>query len=359
MTHLFHVDSQPTGRATSRKRFCVGLASALLGLMPSSFCFGETTGDLVEEVVDYDSDTALFHNHGSGPACINCEAFQPRWMLNVGAVSMDRITADSQPLIQYTGALARQINADSFDFDWQAGLDVSLMRKSWDESAWEIRYLDLGTQRADASLTNAPNQVRFNAAPTIFAPNVQRIDASYENDLASFELNFHYPLYDHVEVLAGFRHVSLDDDLRTRLHAAPQTFLYEDRTENDLYGGQVGASTLPHPFSLLSCCCWSAFAKAGVYGNDGSHRGFIDTGATQLAIRDSFGDVSFVGEFGANTRLQIGDFAILGGYSLLWLEHVAIASDQLAVSNYFSGTGSDLRGSALYHGATLAIEYQH
>lgn len=328
-----------------------------------SLAWTQDTGDLLEEVVDYDSRGSLFHDHGSSSRadCLNCDAFRTRWELRAAVLTMDRITEDPRPLIQNTTNASQQINADDFDFDWQTGFDVSLLRRKWDDSAFELRFLDLGTLTANTSLQMAPSQIRIDASPPVFAPNVERIDADYDSEFYSIEANRYWPVYERVHLLAGFRYVSLDDQLRNRLDAGAQTFLYEDTTENDLYGGQLGFVTLPHqPFAndfAIANLGFSTFGKAGVYGNDGHHRSFVDTGATRLAINESEDDVAFLGEFGATARLQFGDWmAITGGYSLLWLEHVAIASDQTAVSDFFNQNGTDDRGSAIFHGATLAIE---
>ncbi|MFK8111752.1 MAG: hypothetical protein AB8B91_06105 [Rubripirellula sp.] len=357
--------SMVAGQLLSKKTLCVLGMLALMCFLISNSSQAQTTGELLDEVVEYDRDAPVFHEHAeSGRApCVNCDAYQPRWLIHVGTLSMNRVTDESQPLIQKTANLSQQINAEDFDFDWQIGLDVSLMRKAWDDSALELRYLDLGELNANASLVSAAGQARFNAVLPVFAPNVGRIDSSYDSALYSLEANYHYPLYDRALVSAGLRYFSFDDDLRARLDAAPQTFLYEDATENDLYGGQLGLTAIPwQPFCgspLWNSFLLSAFGKVGVYGNAGSHRSFIDTGVTRLAINESFNSVSFAGEFGATGRMQIGDgLAFIAGYNLLWLEHVAIASEQLAASDYFSGTGHQERGSALLHGVSLAIELQ-
>ena len=92
-------------------------------------------------------------------------------------------------------------------------------------------------------------------------------------------------------MLAGFRYVSFDDELTAVLDAAPQSFLYNTSTSNDLYGGQLGLVTVP--CNCLMPCLWvSSHLKAGVYGNESENRSVIDTGVTTLGAIESAGTTS-------------------------------------------------------------------
>jgi hypothetical protein len=63
-----------------------------------------------------------------------------------------------------------------------------------------------------------------------------------------------------------------------------------------------------------------------------------------------------VGKLGLTAELRIHPcLSIIGGYSALWLESVAIASDQISSSDFFNGVGSDDRGGTLFYGANVAV----
>lgn len=274
----------------------------------------------------------------------------------MSAVYMDRMTEDSLVLMQNTANLSEQLNAEDFDFSWNTGLDVSLLRRRWDDNAMELRYLDLGQLHADAFVLANANNLVFNSMPPVFFPNVQSIDSRYTSEVRSFEANYHFAVYDTIHYLAGFRYVGLHDDLTAILDANPQAFLYRATTRNNLYGAQVGVLGFQH--GPICRSLWtSAFAKIGVFGNDARHQSLIDTGVARLTVDDSDGNASWVGELGFVTQLPVTSrLSIHGGYSMLWLERIAIASDQMQVSDFFNSTGSDNRGDAIFHGAHVGIE---
>ncbi len=283
------------------------------------------------------------------------EALRPRWLMQGSFVYVDRITEDSNVLLQSTTNTSLQLNASDFDFSWDAGLDVSLIRQCWDDSGIELRYLDFGQLDSLATIDIGGSLIQVNSSPPLFAPNVQSIAATYTTELRGFELNYHYPLYRYASVLAGFRYVSFDDRLRAVLDAAPQTFRYHVAASNDLYGGQIGAATVPCWF--FGCLQATSFVKVGIYGNDAEHESFFSTGAATLRVEDSADNSAIVGELGITAQLRLGKHVTFrSGYSLLFLERVAIGSDQVAASDFFNNVGSDDHGGAVFHGASVGVE---
>jgi len=67
-----------------------------------------------------------------------------------------------------------------------------------------------------------------------------------------------------------------------------------------------------------------------------------------------------VGELGLNAVYQVNEhFSLMAGYQLAWIEGVALASEQIAVSDPFAGIGGiDITGSPFYHGFTAAAEFR-
>jgi hypothetical protein len=82
------------------------------------------------------------------------------------------------------------------------------------------------------------------------------------------------------------------------------------------------------------------------------------------AIGPAFGsaetetDLAFAGEVAVTAVYQWSDqLALRAGYQLLWLEGVAIASDQAAATNVIAQNGIDPTGGVFFHGALLGAEY--
>ncbi len=305
---------------------------------------------------DCDQVDAANHDGGYDQCDAVCAVLKPRWLARGSAVYMDRLTADSLTLIQSTVNPSEQLNADDFNFDWVAGFDLSLTRKAWDDNAVEVRYLGFNSFDASAFAATGGNPVQIDSTPPVFASNVQSIDAHDSSDLFSIEANYQLAIYDSVTVSAGIRYLSFDDDLTSVLDANPQTFGYDVSTRNDLYGVQIGATSIPCA-PVFGCLWVSATGKAGIYGNDARQRSLLDTGAASLSINDSADNTAFVGEIGLSSRLPVGQcLSMIAGYSLLYLDNVAIASDQTSASDFFNGAGSDNDGYAVFHGIHLAIE---
>jgi hypothetical protein len=134
--------------------------------------------------------------------------------------------------------------------------------------------------------------------------------------------------------------------------------VYSVDTENNLYGGQLGGRfrRCSGPFSLEST------AKAGVFANDMEQ--------TQAPIIDfpnfvfrgwrtaDDTDVAFVGDLNFTVIYHLCDlWGLRAGYNLIWLEDVALATNQLDFSNTpASGRTLDNDGGVFLHGVNLGIE---
>lgn len=282
-------------------------------------------------------------------------AMQPTWIARGTAIYVDRASEGPLSLIESTTNQGQQLNADAFNFDHELRYDLSLTRLAWYDGGFELRYLDFGELAASTSVPVSNSIVQINSSPPVFAPNVQSIDARYTTDFYSIELNYFYPMYDFLTVLVGFRYINFDDEIRAVLDATPQTFFFDAGTRNDLYGGQLGLITVPYcPLFGL----WiSSYGKIGIYANDAENRSRLDTGLTQALVNATADNSAVVGEFAIQGELPIHPHvSIFGGYNLLFLERVAVASDQVVVTDFFNGTGSNDNGGVLFHGASLSLE---
>ncbi|MEM8671774.1 MAG: hypothetical protein AAGG48_29925 [Planctomycetota bacterium] len=283
---------------------------------------------------------------------------QPLWTFHGGAIYLDRVTEDSRVLMQNVASPGEQLNASDFDFDWTVGFDASITRRWWDNDGFEYRVLYSNQLDAGVSVPATATSLQINSSPPVFVPDVSQMNGRYETDLSSFEINYHHWIARYATGILGIRYAALDDDLDVLLTSAPVDAAYNVRTRNDLYGAQVGIIGGPR-------LCWSraivsGSAKLGVYGNDASHRSLLDTGAAQFPIRASADNLSWLAEANAQMELPLTRcLSLTAGYTVIWIDQVAIASDQLLRSDFFNGTGKSEKGTAVFHGVITALEWRY
>ena len=137
---------------------------------------------------------------------------------------------------------------------------------------------------------------------------------------------------------------------------------YNVAANNDLYGMQLGARWREHRNRLGL----EAFGKAGLYYNVASeHHAAVEQIPSNPfpypSSTNSVGDVAFLGELGLALLYEISPALTLrAGYSVLWLEGVALAPDQLDYGfPPEAGEQIDSAGGVFYHGASIGLEFRH
>jgi len=179
------------------------------------------------------------------------------------------------------------------------------------------------------------------------------VGASYDSELCSLEANVRLPHSDRVIWLAGFRYLELDE----RFHAdIPSGVTPDLATRNRLYGGQVGAEA-----RLWQLGRWEleGTAKFGLFGNAAAQDGVYDTGLVAAERGATAGTLACGIEAGLAAVYPVTSrLSMRGAYNVLWLGNVALATDQVPVSNFIADTGLDTHGDAFYHGAFVGIVYR-
>lgn len=283
----------------------------------------------------------------------------PRWQIGGGVLLLERSTPDSLVLMRDTTDPTRNLNADDFDFDWEAGWELSLARRLSNNNRLEARVMSVDSWNAPAvATTNSTllNPLRINTNPPTTAPEVQTIDASYGSDLQGLEVN--YILDDRCwNWLVGFRYIELDEQLQANLNALTQVHTYDVGTRNRMYGIQAGGS-----LAIWSCENWSidGVLKAGVFYNSQGHSSVLRTSAAAQTAVDAADRTAFAGELCFAATYDVTDrLALRFGYEMLWLETVALASDQIPGTDLFTETGIVADGGVFYHGAFVGLEHRH
>ncbi|MCC6492083.1 MAG: BBP7 family outer membrane beta-barrel protein [Pirellulales bacterium] len=178
-----------------------------------------------------------------------------------------------------------------------------------------------------------------------------------------------------VRTLAGFRYFNLQEGLQfaadtedTILNGDPDELYYTIDTENNLYGGQLGALLQRRTAGRWS---FNAGVKAGVFCNDASARSSIGGAAGTATINNGpnagqfwfvdsdKSDVSFLGELRAGVGYQIGQqWRLLSDYRVLGVSGLAMPTNQIYPD--LRGINDvrlvDTSGSLFLHGVFVGAE---
>ena len=165
-----------------------------------------------------------------------------------------------------------------------------------------------------------------------------------------------------LEWFAGFRYIELGTDLNITAASFPPPFMetgaYTIHTTNRLFGGQIGGRvrrTVNHfGFELTG--------KAGIYGNDADQNQSV-TDFPNFPLRPTTtvqaNNVAFEGELNLSGIFRINDvWSLKAGYSVIWIEGLALAPDQLDFNFAVSPSGNTLTsdGGMFIHGANVGLE---
>ena len=307
-----------------------------------------------------------------GNACCFC-AIRPCccWRPFIGMVFLHRDNPDSYPVFTDAGGATFWDTSD-YDFNTEFGIGVGLTRTL--NACWDFGFYYFGVDSylAERNLVAAiaPGTLTFNIGDGVVpvAAPTEAVSSLYGSDLHSAEFNLIYKGC-YFDWLAGFRMIELNEEFRLGLRHdnQPNGFRsgYVAETDNRLFGLQVGV--MPYlwqhgPWSL------DGFCKAGLYNNKArAHAGLQDNSPFQFYRYINKTDhAAFVGDLGVTLGYQISPCTTFRiGYTALWIDGVALASDQLAAT--VNGTvpqnqntqaaGLDPHGGTFYHGGIFGFEF--
>ncbi len=246
-------------------------------------------------------------------------------------------------------------------FRAMAGIELSKCQCT----ALEFEYLGLNdiTARAGAvGVNNLAIPGALGLASLDFF-NADQITVDYSSNLNSGEMNYvRSCVGDRCwtrSCFAGFRFLSLDEEFNIRA-GDPNTATsnYNIKTDNDLYGAQVGGRLKKYCRNLG----FIATAKAGLFANDAQQQQFVtDFPPPAFFLRNPIGasdaNLAFVGELSLISSIRLTEvWSVRAGYNMLWIDGVALGMSQFDFSNTpFSGTGIDANGSLFLHGASVGL----
>ena len=300
-----------------------------------------------------------------------------------------------QPIIVDPNSSTTFLSTSDLDFDFDPGLRATVGMRLCGGRALEFSYFALFEENASA-VAVSPDPGAFLIFPDNLAGNVfvdiDRAEVDYSSRLHSFEVNLPCccgccddcchecgcgEVHDgcgcneygcgevrcrSLEWFAGFRYLNVGEELNISAQrivaGGVEEGTYDIRTANRLYGGQLGAR-LRRTRGRFG---WEATGKAGIFGNDAREEQAV-TDFPNFPLRptvsDSSGGVAFVGEANLSALYRLTDaWNLRAGYTVLWIDGLALAPDQLDFDFAASPSGNQLHndGAMFLHGVNVGLE---
>ena len=289
----------------------------------------------------------------------------PGWTFRAGGLIMTRTQPDDAVLVtnSFSPGGAELLNASEFDFGFAGGFEIDAIRHNVFGTSWdpEFRLFSLDGWNAQSDSVSSPSgAVVQYVIPIGNLQFTNNIAASLASELQSVEVNLRRQTRDWLTLLAGFRYVQLNErglailqDVGPGLNLATHAI----DADNHLWGCQLGADATVFEFGRLQL---GAIGKAGIYSNDcGNRVAVTQTEGPGFGSNSRDDHVAFVGELGATGNYAITErWSARAAYQLFWVDGVALASDQVAVSDPANGSATvDSSGTAFYHGVFAGLEY--
>ncbi len=272
----------------------------------------------------------------------------------IGAVFLSRDGPDAQPSAMIFRAAddALLVDATDLDLGTHGGLDFTFRVALGAYADLDLRYF--GVDRWTTSrMASDPGGVRFEGFGDAVTSPAEQID--YDSKLYSFELGVRPRVADALPLLVGFRTVQIHEGFALATFDPQPATAIATRTNNFLYGIQVGAE--PTLLGAGGPLRVEGLLKAGIYANRASQSTFSPRLRTPLAAnRDR---AAFVGEAGLSVAWKFSRFfTARGGYEILWVHGVALAPDQSTSVDVLAPSAAVFNSAtAFYQGAVATLEF--
>jgi len=260
------------------------------------------------------------------------------WEFSAGAIFWNREASDTAIVrVNDTSPDSSQLLGSEAFNERQTGYELLARNERM-----ELRYF---TVDSIAKTFNAPAGT-FGSIVTAAGNEIE-----YQSSLDNIEANLFFFQSTNVRLLAGFRHITLNEEVT--LDVPGNRGLFGVHTENDMYGVQLGADTLAY-LMLDGRAAIRTGVKAGVYM---AHTEVENTSRIP-GVRDFDTDdvVSFAGEYYLSLHYQLYSWLEFDiGYHVLWLNGVALAGEQIRDRDAANTEFTANHGSTLFHGLKLGL----
>lgn len=298
----------------------------------------------------------------------------------VEALFLQRDNDSNQtPLVVNTDTSQPAIGTGDLQFAVASGVRAFVGRHGCDQVGWEVGYLGIygmsasGVAQGDRNLDIAPTLsdrvTSLSGASAALASYGSSINGGEANLLTTREY-FHHPRINAyaadavahaatVDWLAGFRWAGLEENAAIAL-TTPGLGVsqYGVRSSSNLFGGQVGVR------GRIDWERWGlegygkvALAGAALSQSQSPIVNAVNGEVFRSARGAQNGDVGAIFDWGVTVVRHLGDsWSIRAGYTMLWLEGVALAPDQFDFStNGLAGTSVGGGKTVWLEGASLGL----
>lgn len=288
--------------------------------------------------------------------------FSCGWEFYAGTAGLFRSRPHHQPLVIDANTLNTVVDANQFDFGISPGYD--LRAKKWLGRFFiDGRFLKVKEWHDSFGNVALPAEAFLptNTPPLPFFEVIPGNDFTYASKLWTGEVNAGtcLPCFTRFNLFCGYRRASIKEHLtifsNTNVPAINSTVAVEIKTDNSLWGPQVGAALTCLPL------CWGVslegFLKWWIYTD--SAKGNFGTFVNNT-LDESFSGSTRSKSYGVDGMLGLSTslfkrFTLHLNYEALFLNRVALASDQLPGINYRTDSFVPERKSILYHGILAGI----
>lgn len=284
------------------------------------------------------------------------------WSFSTDAVIFWRNAPPSRELASlFSGAgVFPVLNADQLESTSAAGPRFRIIHTDSCGNAAEFIYLKAFNFRSQRTLAD-PGTLGSGYEPANLFGNTREVFHNANINLGSrfqtFEANGRKLIgASPFTFIAGFRWLEFQESFTMDSQLQSLRYDYRSSVTNSLYGGQLGVDALLLTMPWLTINSW---LKGGAfYNNAVQHTAYQSNVPSPASFENAVSGIpaagSFVGEVGINGTLSITkSIGIRFGYTVLWLQTIALATQQLSNQNALSMNG----GTAL-QGLNLGLEGQ-
>lgn len=292
--------------------------------------------------------------------CSPCDESGRKFAFDVNSVFMFRDRPNGQLLFFNPGVAAERIDASEFSPGGAYGLESAFIiydQKSFTDFEFRTLWLNDWDSNVAESFTGVSVQMASNPVLGTTGP---RIGASfYGSQLGSMELNARYRRR-RVTLFGGLRHIRLDENLNSTLRdpagIVPDE-LIRSSTDNRLYGLQLGMESV---VANRDRCCLKVSGRVGILGNDtdqGTQLISLSSPPVTFTSTGQGGELALLAEGGVSGKIKLTSCAnLIAGYRVIYLDGLALATEQLAASNFLTRAGIHHNGSLLLHAVNVGVE---
>ena len=290
------------------------------------------------------------------------------WTIRLNAVRLWRTDPDNATLVTELDPPGgtTYLNANQFDFSAASGVELDVIRHNVGDTGWDLQGIAFNVDNMQDSVPTIPVTGAFVQYITPFGSTQDGfMRSSYESSLLSLELNARRQVGpEWLTLLAGVRYLQLDEELLIDISyddgdGGTNPVNHRINSTNDLFGFQLGGEA-----SLFENERWvvSALGKVGFYANRSGNSVLINHtfGPAPFTSEDDTVNPAFVSEAGLAAGYRITDYLSLRAkYQLLWVNDVALASDQVASSDpaFGGGTADVALDDVFFQSLFLGLEY--